>query len=199
MLMPRVHQMSRCTTHKPICAISSTCTTTTRRQLLNALLFISLIPSSARCALETAELRGLADKTENQPAFESRQGVKIQEIDSGTGEQKIQTGDLVAIKYVLRRSNGYFIDASYGFDRFETFTFSAGSGQVVSGFDIGVEGMRVGGRRRFIIPPALGYVGGTNKGSAGPIPPDFGARRSLASHAKEPLIFEVQVAKIRRQ
>lgn len=98
---------------------------------------------------------------------------------------------------MLRRSNGYFIDASYGFDRFETFKFLAGSGEVVEGFERAVKGMKVGGRRRFVVPPALGYVNGTGKGCAGPIPPDFGARRSLASHAKEPLIFEVMVVKIR--
>lgn len=122
----------------------------------------------------------------------------IQEISTGTGRDTVESGVLVSVKYVLRRSNGYFIDASYGFDRFETFNFRAGSGQVIDGFEKGLSGMRVGSRRRFVVPPTLGYVQGVGKGKAGPTPPDFGARRSLTSHKSEPLIFEVQVVRIRR-
>jgi len=52
-------------------------------------------------------------------------------------------------RYVLRRSNGYFVDSSYGFDRFDTFDYKAGSGEVVAGFDQAIKGMYPGGRRRW--------------------------------------------------
>ncbi|PXF47943.1 Peptidyl-prolyl cis-trans isomerase FKBP16-1, chloroplastic [Gracilariopsis chorda] len=150
---------------------------------------------SAEAALDYPELRGLAEQNDRMPVFKMENAVRMQELTEGNGETKVQDGSLVSLKYVLRRSNGYFIDASYGFDRFDTFTFRVGSGQVVEGFEAGVRGMREGGRRRFIVPPEMGYVKGTR--GAGPIPPDFGAKRSLGSHAKEPLIFEVEVVKVR--
>ncbi|CDF35968.1 unnamed protein product [Chondrus crispus] len=173
---------------------------TTRRAVLQSMAAISICfkTSPAQSRIEGPELRGLDESTENQPPFvELGDGVKAQEISGGRGASRVEDGSIVSVKYVMRRSNGYFIDASYGFDRFETYSYRAGSGQVVKGFDIAVRGMGIGGRRRFVLPPRLGYVTGTRKNDPGPIPPDFGARRSLASHAKEPLIFEVQVVKIR--
>eukprot|EP00190_Bangiopsis_sp_CCMP1999_P000006 CAMPEP_0198726716 /NCGR_PEP_ID=MMETSP1475-20131203/3680_1 /TAXON_ID= ORGANISM="Unidentified sp., Strain CCMP1999" /NCGR_SAMPLE_ID=MMETSP1475 /ASSEMBLY_ACC=CAM_ASM_001111 /LENGTH=202 /DNA_ID=CAMNT_0044488671 /DNA_START=140 /DNA_END=748 /DNA_ORIENTATION=- len=119
-------------------------------------------------------------------------GVAAQEVNIGQGEE-VQDGRRVSVKYVIRRSNGYFVDASYGFDRFDTFNFRAGSGDVVTGFDVGVKGMREGGRRRFIVKPEVGYVKGTGRNDPGPIPPDWGNRRALATHAREPLIFEAHV------
>lgn len=173
---------------------------TTRRVAIQsfAAAAILLAANPAFSRIEGPELRGLDQATGDQPPFtDVGEGVNAQEVSSGSGDAQVEDGSLVGVKYVMRRSNGYFIDASYGFDRFETFNFRAGSGQVVPGFDIALRGMHVGARRRFVIPPRLGYVKGTGKNDPGPIPPDFGARRSLASHAKEPLIFEVQVVKIR--
>ncbi|KAI0561510.1 Peptidylprolyl isomerase [Gracilaria domingensis] len=159
-------------------------------------MFPYLLPANAaKSSIEFPELRGLAERDDQMPVFRKQNGVKMQDLYNGIGEFEVEPGRLVSVKYVLRRSNGYFIDASYGFDRFETFTFRAGTGQVVQGFEAGLSGMKEGGRRRFIVPPDLGYVDGTR--GAGPIPPDFGAKRSLASHAKESLIFEVEVVKIR--
>lgn len=172
----------------------------TRRQMLLTLISLPLtISTDTQAALEYPELRGLAESasTPQSPFIDVGQGVRVQEVSSGNGEAIVEAGTVVSVKYVMRRSNGYFIDASYGFDRFETFNFRAGSEQIVPGFDMGVRGMKVGGRRRFVVPPGLGYVKGTGKQNAGPIPPDFGARRSLAAHAKEPILFEVQVVKIR--
>lgn len=120
----------------------------------------------------------------------------MEDVAEGTGDVA-GDGALVGVKYVLRRSNGYFVDASYGFERFEVFSFRVGAGSVVDGFERGVRGMRVGGRRRFVVPPALGYVRGTGKGAPGPIPPDWGARRSLEAHRSEPLVFEVQLVKVK--
>lgn len=153
-------------------------------------------PLAVHAGLDYPELHGLDEKQDNLPPFHDVNGVKIQEVMLGTGPL-ITPGAKVSIQYVLRRSNGYFIDASYGFDRFETFPFRFGRGQVIAGFEIGVDGMREGGRRRFVVPPSLGYVHGAGKKDAGPIPPDYGARRSIASHAREPLIFEVLVVRVK--
>lgn len=154
--------------------------------------------ANERRSLEYPELRGLDEKPDNLPPFRSVDGVQIQDVSVGNeNSTAVSSATQVSVKYVLRRSNGYFIDASYGFDRFETFQFRPGGGSVIRGFDIGVDGMHEGGRRRFVVPPQLGYVSGTAKQDPGPIPPDFGARRSLSAHSREALIFEVAVVRVR--
>lgn len=199
--------LQRKRTRKRICdtaqrqtAIASSERANQSRRRVAKMLFAAAIsyPLSVHSRIEGPELRGLEDKSEGQPGFRDLgSGVRVQEVASGTGTEKVEKGCVVGVKYVMRRSNGYFIDASYGFDRFETFSFRAGSGEVVPGFDIGLMGMQVGGRRRFVVPPEVGYVGGVGKEKPGPVPPDFGARRSLTAHRKEPIIFEVQVVRIR--
>ena len=79
----------------------------------------------------------------------------------------------------------------------DTYDFKMGSGQVIPGFEQAVRGMRQGGRRRFVCPPELGYTLGVGDGLPGPIPPGWGERRALDSHRREPLVFEVQVVKIK--
>lgn len=153
---------------------------------------------STEAALEYPELRGLDETPDDLPAFRMVDGVRVQDVSAGdVSSLAVGPSTLASVRYVLRRSNGYFIDASYGFDRFDTYAFRPGSGQVTRGFDTAVAGMHEGGRRRFVIPPDLGYVVGTRKGDPGPIPPDFGARRALAAHCKEPLVFEVVVVRVR--
>lgn len=67
-----------------------------------------------------------------------------------------QAGAVVAVHYVgVAWSTGSQFDASW--DRGDTFEFRLGAGQVIEGWDRGVAGMRVGGRRRLTIPPHLGY------------------------------------------
>ena len=72
----------------------------------------------------------------------------------GTGPV-VEVGDTVTVDYVGRLTNGAQFDSSY--DRGVPFTFTAGAGQVIAGWDQGVPGMRVGGRRRLTIPPHLAY------------------------------------------
>ena len=76
-------------------------------------------------------------------------------------------GSRVVVHYVgVAWSNGQQFDASW--DRNDTFDFRLGRGEVIAGWDRGVNGMRVGGRRRLTIPPDLGYgsrgAGGVIKG-----------------------------------
>ena len=83
----------------------------------------------------------------------------------GTGATAV-SGDTVTVHYIGTFTNGSKFDSSY--DRNQPFTFRLGAGQVIAGFDQGVTGMRVGGKRRLTIPPSLAY-GSQGQGS---IPPN---------------------------
>lgn len=90
----------------------------------------------------------------------------IDDIEVGTGDEAA-SGNQVEVHYVgVAWSNGQQFDASW--DRNDTFSFGLGQGQVIAGWDQGVAGMKVGGRRRITIPPHLGYgaqgAGGVIKG-----------------------------------
>ena len=85
----------------------------------------------------------------------------------GTGDEAV-SGRNVSVHYVgVTWSNGRQFDASW--DRNEPFEFRLGAGQVISGWDEGVAGMRIGGRRELTIPPHMGYgsrgAGGVIKGN----------------------------------
>jgi peptidylprolyl isomerase len=89
------------------------------------------------------------------------------ELVEGTGPEA-KSGDEVTVQYVgVNYKTGKEFDASW--DRGEPFSFTLGAGEVIPGWDQGVAGMKVGGRRELIIPPELGY-GST--GSPPAIPPN---------------------------
>lgn len=93
--------------------------------------------------------------------------LEIEDIEVGGGEEA-GTGQIVEVHYVGHSwSSGEQFDASW--DRGDTFKFALGKGQVIEGWDQGVAGMRVGGRRRITIPPILGYG---KRGAGGVIGPD---------------------------
>ena len=77
------------------------------------------------------------------------------DLEEGTGPAA-KAGDAVTVQYVgVNYKTGQEFDASW--DRGEPFTFTLGTGEVIPGWDQGIEGMKVGGRRELIIPPELGY------------------------------------------
>lgn len=76
-----------------------------------------------------------------------------QDIVVGTGDT-VKVGNSITVKYIGRLTNGNIFDAS---TQDNNFTFSVGRGSVIAGWDIGVLGMRVGGKRRLSIPSLLGY------------------------------------------
>ena len=79
----------------------------------------------------------------------------IDDIVEGDGEEA-RSGHQVEVHYVgVSWSTGQQFDASW--DRGQTFRFGLGAGQVIAGWDQGVAGMKVGGRRKLTIPPKLGY------------------------------------------
>ena len=80
--------------------------------------------------------------------------LEIVDLTVGTGPVAVN-GDTVTVNYVGTLTNGTKFDSSY--DSGQPFTFRLGAGQVIAGFDQGVVGMRVGGKRRLTIPPSLGY------------------------------------------
>jgi peptidylprolyl isomerase len=95
--------------------------------------------------------RPLIDPPEGTPPTE----LEITEITLGDGDEAI-AGTQVTVHYVgVSWSTGEEFDASW--NRGDTFSFGLGAGQVISGWDQGVQGMKVGGRRRLTIPPHLGY------------------------------------------
>jgi peptidylprolyl isomerase len=93
--------------------------------------------------------------------------LELEDITVGEGSEA-KVGDIVEVHYVgVSWQNGKQFDASW--DRGSTFKFGLGKGQVISGWDQGVAGMKVGGRRRITIPPDLAYG---KRGAGGVIGPD---------------------------
>ena len=79
----------------------------------------------------------------------------IDDLTVGDGDEAV-AGQQVSVHYVgVSWSTGEQFDASW--DRMEPFDFSLGRGQVIQGWDQGVQGMKVGGRRQLTIPPHMGY------------------------------------------
>ena len=93
--------------------------------------------------------------------------LELEDITVGEGDEAT-TGSSVEVHYVgVSWKTGKQFDASW--DRNDTFKFSLGKGQVIRGWDEGVQGMKVGGTRKLTIPPALGYG---SRGAGGVIPPN---------------------------
>jgi peptidylprolyl isomerase len=81
--------------------------------------------------------------------------LEVKEIEEGSGAEA-KSGDEVTVQYVgVSYKNGKEFDSSWS--RNEPFPFTLGAGEVIPGWDQGVEGMKVGGRRELVIPPELAY------------------------------------------
>jgi len=93
--------------------------------------------------------------------------LELEDIVVGAGEEAV-AGSTVEVHYVgVSWATGNQFDASW--DRGDTFKFGLGQGQVIAGWDQGVAGMKVGGRRRITIRPMLAYG---KRGAGGVIGPD---------------------------
>jgi peptidylprolyl isomerase len=93
-------------------------------------------------------------------------GLKYEDLKVGTGATP-KTGQTVSVQYTGTLENGTKFDSSR--DRGVPFEFAIGTGQVIPGWDEGLSTMKVGGRRKLIIPPNLGYGAA---GAGGVIPPN---------------------------
>lgn len=103
---------------------------------------------------------------------------QIKDIKTGIGKE-VTSGDYVTIHYLGTLENGKKFDSSY--DRGEPFETRIGVGEVIEGWDMGVVGMKVGGKRKLIIPPQLAY----------------GDREIGSIPANSTLIFEVELLEIK--
>ena len=93
-------------------------------------------------------------------------GLKYTDEVVGNG-QSPRRGQTVSVHYTGWLTNGTKFDSSL--DRGQPFTFPLGQGQVIRGWDEGVASMKVGGKRKLVIPPELGYG---SRGAGGVIPPN---------------------------
>ena len=102
-------------------------------------------------------------------------GLQYIDLKDGTGATA-QAGQTVSVHYTGWLENGKKFDSSV--DRGQPFSFPLGAGRVIKGWDEGVKGMKVGGKRKLLIPSNLGYGA---RGAGGVIPPNA------------TLIFEVEL------
>ncbi len=115
---------------------------------------------------------------QNEETRTTQDGLRITDEVVGTGAEAA-VGKVVTVHYTGTFTNGTKFDSSV--DRGMPFSFLLGAGQVIKGWDEGVQGMKVGGKRKLVIPPSLGY-GSINRG---PIP------------ANSTLVFEVELLDIK--
>lgn len=115
-------------------------------------------------AMRAAEAQAGAAAEQAQSAI--MQNLKINDVTVGVGAEA-KSGDSVTVNYIGTLDDGTKFDSSY--DRNQPFTFTLGVGDVIKGWDLGVVGMKVGGKRELTIPPELGYGA---SGRASVIPPN---------------------------
>lgn len=115
-------------------------------------------------------------------------GLQIQDLVVGTGTQA-KAGDTISVNYVGALENGTVFDASEKHGG--PATFQIGVGQLIKGWDEGIPGMKVGGKRKLIVPPSLGY--GSQDVHANPMDPTS----PVIMPANSTLIFEVELVGVK--
>ena len=128
---------------------------------------------------------------------------------------EVSAGSKVSLQWVLRRSNGYYVDGSIkmlsaqsgavrvsdNFDEKDSFVFTVGDGAAMPGVNEGIKGMRQGGKRRLVLPVKQAYTLPIDK-SPGPLPDGYGPRRQIERELQrqEPYNYfylEVEATRVR--
>eukprot|EP00435_Cladocopium_sp_Y103_P067021 s463_g29.t1 len=136
-------------------------------------------------------------------------GLRILDLAVGKGHECCKEDDLVVVDWSLRKSNGYFVDASFGFDpgRGIDEKFGVGSPElrfspigkkgdkVIEGVKKAMIGMRVGGTRRVIVPPNLGYV----SDDLAPKPVDWGRQTQIQRAKNKNFVIELRLKTLRQE
>lgn len=115
----------------------------------------------------TATHRATGPTRVTGPGVTTPSGLQYWDIKVGTGPIALR-GQKVKVDYTGWLTNGKKFDSSVGTGK--PFEFTIGEGQVIKGWDEGIQGMKVGGKRQLKIPPQLGY--GPTGTPGGPIPPN---------------------------
>ncbi len=146
-----------------------------------AFFYPRLLPFTAP---QTAAINQTSEQPPTMPT-ENTATPELQILDTVAGSgQEAKAGDTVTVNYVGALENGTVFDASSKHpETAKGFTFSLGAGQVIKGWDQGIVGMKVGGKRRLVIPAALAYG---DRAVGGVIP------------ANSTLIFEVELLSIKK-
>lgn len=144
-------------------------------KLILALLLVAAVAIPACVRNEGKPASPPRNQAATAAMIKTPSGLAYADLKVGTGAQP-SAGKPVKVHYTGWLENGTKFDSSL--DRKEPFVFIIGVGQVVPGWDEGVITMRVGGKRKLVIPPQLGYGA---SGAGGVIPPDA------------TLIFEVEL------
>lgn len=119
------------------------------------------------------------------PAHAQQTGAQtfVRDIVSGEGDTAIN-GARVVVQYVGWLSDDSQFDSSY--DRGQPFGFTLGAGEVIPGWEVGIKGMRVGGRRELIVPPSMAYG---ERGAGKAIPPSATLRFEIELISVEATAF----------
>lgn len=121
-----------------------------------------------------------SDVVLGENAVTTASGLRYEDLVVGDGAEA-KTGDLISVHYTGWLVDGTQFDSSL--ESGQPIEFQLGAGRVISGWDEGVVGMKVGGKRKLVIPPDLGY--GAAGSSSGVIPPNA------------VLVFEVELVEIK--
>ena len=131
----------------------------------NPTLFVMASENDQTSGAEIAQASGLGGELNAPKERTTPSGLRITDLVIGDGAEA-SAGQTVAVNYRGTLANGTEFDSSYGRG---PFSFPLGGGRVIQGWDEGVAGMKVGGKRKLVIPPDLAYG---DRGAGGVIPPN---------------------------
>eukprot|EP00250_Pteridium_aquilinum_P010395 c19355_g1_i1 orf=182-880(-) len=148
-------------------------------------------------AREEGERRREQKELAEGPIISLPSGVKFRELSQGSGDA-VSLGQLCSICYTIYKLNGFYLDSlGYGKegknDVGDTLTFQYGGGQVPRAIELGMGGMQAGGKRRILVRPELGWI----SPKLLPLPTSSAAERRLNNNKRQPLLFEVELVKLR--